>query len=707
MYAGYRVLKCGDYGFSPEHPPLAKIVAATPLLMDSVHVDCTPDGRYEAKTGLDWLYSQNWQKMLAQARTAVSIFAFGLVILVWFSARRMFGLATAIVATILITFEPNFLAHGGLVTTDTAVAFAMLLAIYAFYLWMEKRSVVQMIFTGLAIGICLLSKHSGVAVVPILCMLAVLDPYVQQYYRRPRWKTALRNLRALVLMGLVSYVVLWAGYSFRYSARPNGQRLPPLVVDKTAIGQVVSALRVVHIFPEAYVEGIERARVLADSQLSPMFILGRVHSRTRWYFFPVNMIIRYTVATLVLLVISTFGWKLLGRQRRRELLFIALPAGVYLFAAMQTDIASGIRHLMPLLPLLLILAAAGSIQVARRVRWVRYAVPCLLVFHAASSLHASPNYLSYANELFGGPANAYKYLPWVDFGGALKQVKTYLDQHPNEPCWLGTTFIIDAKYYGVPCRQFGGYYSDPIPPRIDGLVILSSSFLSSANGGRGGVLENFAHLKPKDRIAGSAMLVYEGSFDTTLESGFSELLASRLAMAEGRFKDAMIHARRSTEITPERSDAHFQYCRALVANGMIDQAAIQCRVARTLPDEGKQELLRPEDWVKARQIAAGIIEADEARHDLNDGDTKSALAHAQKAVQLAPGSGTAHFEYCRALTASGQYELASRECSNAQLFMTRGRGGPLKSFDWDRLDEINAILHSTNVSPAGSAGTVP
>ena len=41
LYAGYRALKCGDYTFGREHPPLAKMLAATPLLWSNILLDCS------------------------------------------------------------------------------------------------------------------------------------------------------------------------------------------------------------------------------------------------------------------------------------------------------------------------------------------------------------------------------------------------------------------------------------------------------------------------------------------------------------------------------------------------------------------------------------------------------------------------------------------------------------------------------------------
>jgi hypothetical protein len=62
LYSGYRYLKCGDLTVSPEHPPLAKVIAAAPLLAMNFAADCAPfqgDALHQAFASVDWLYSQN------------------------------------------------------------------------------------------------------------------------------------------------------------------------------------------------------------------------------------------------------------------------------------------------------------------------------------------------------------------------------------------------------------------------------------------------------------------------------------------------------------------------------------------------------------------------------------------------------------------------------------------------------------------------
>src|SRR5205823_14725082 len=118
----------------------------------------------------------NPERMLMTGRAAASIFVFGLLALVWFSARRMFGVEAALIAASLLVFEPNILAHGALVTTDMAASFGFLAAVFALYLYFESRVAFYLILTGLATGIALAVKHSSVLLAPALLALAALDP---------------------------------------------------------------------------------------------------------------------------------------------------------------------------------------------------------------------------------------------------------------------------------------------------------------------------------------------------------------------------------------------------------------------------------------------------------------------------------------------------------------------------------------------------
>jgi hypothetical protein len=584
LYSGYRYLKCGDFTVSPEHPPLAKLIAAAPLLAMNFTVDCAPfkgDALHQAFSGLNWLYSQNWPAALARARMAVSVFAVGLCLLVWIAARRMFGLTTAIVAGLLLIFEPNVLAYGSLVLTDVPVTCMLLFAVLGFYLWVRHPTVPLILLTALAAGLTLLAKHSGVVVVPVLGVLAIADALTQPDGGQPKWRIALRNLLALALVCALAAGMVWVGYGMRFAAHSAVPQLQgPRTRAASASERVLLELEERHLLPQAYLEGFASALTLAN-QGSVVFVAGKRYLHAPWFSTPFNFAIRNTAAMLAMIVAAAFGMAITFRQRRRERLFLLVPAAIYLAACIHANIDVSVRYLLPIFPFLLIAVADGCVELARRVRWVRYAVPCLILLHAASSLHAYPNYLSYANDLWGGPARAYKYLPDLDIGQAYPEAKAYLEKHRAENCWFIAAWQWDPAFYGVPCQSFGLYLPQQIPPRVHGTIIVSSTLATDVRLAEGEIAAPFKNATPQDHIGGSALLVYEGDFDTRLDAAAGESGLAMSAFSAGQLSAALEHGTNAVDLAPESALTHGNLC-ILLAAARVDLAMKECYTAQNL-----------------------------------------------------------------------------------------------------------------------------
>lgn len=581
LYAGFRAWSCGDFAFGPEHPPLTRLIGALPFVVAGGKTDCSElPPRLEATESIQWLYGHyHWSRLLFEARLAASLFTVGLCVLVWLTAKKMFGYTTALIAVSLLVFEPNVLANGALVTTDMVVTCMLVFAVFAFYLYIARRQSAFLVLTGLATGLTLTAKQSGVVVVPTLFLLAILDAYAKRTPVAPRWKVALKNIGMTICACALAGVVVWAVYGFRFAARPDGTPLPVVNAQRGGLTGLLLSVRSAHLLPESYVQGLQTARALADSSSNPVFLLGEVHPRGVWYFFPLAMLIKLTVPTLMLMLVAAAATPTLLARHRRELLFVVVPGVVFLAACMTARMNSGIRHALPVVPFALIFAAAGCVEVMRRVRWAGRLLAWAVVLHAVSSLHAFPNYLSYANEVWGGPARAYEYMPNNDWGESLKQVKHYLDRHPDRgPCWVASIYLVDIRNYHLPCRQFGGWLSEPVPPRIRGTVVVSSVLLSTFSGAEW--LDTFERLTPKDRIGGSTMLVYEGEFDTRKLAALTELTAARRLSADADFVGALKHARRAVQIDPENGVTHLEYCKALIANGALSLADAECNITQ-------------------------------------------------------------------------------------------------------------------------------
>jgi tetratricopeptide (TPR) repeat protein len=234
-----------------------------------------------------------------------------------------------------------------------------------------------------------------------------------------------------------------------------------------------------------------------------------------------------------------------------------------------------------MLPFLVILAAAGCVYFARRHHWAVGLLTGLLVLHAVSSLHVYPNYLSYANEAWGGPGNLYKYLPGSDAGQAYWQVRRYMELHPGTPCWLDSNYLMPSSPYEVPCTQMGNTYAELVPTRMNGIVFVSASALQ-ADGQPGGALAPFYGVEAKDRLGGSAMLVYEGEFDTRAAAARALDRRANLFLRIGRKEEAMDLARQALYLTPDSANSHYWYGVSLAFNDQPQQGLSECSYARGL-----------------------------------------------------------------------------------------------------------------------------
>ena len=123
MYAGYRMWTAGDYGLNPEHPPLVKLLAALPVLPQKLWTPPLMGIFFKGEAilgGQQWIAHNDGasQRLVFRMRLATALLALALSLLIFFATREWFGDLAALIAMTFAVFEPNLLAHSGLVTTD-------------------------------------------------------------------------------------------------------------------------------------------------------------------------------------------------------------------------------------------------------------------------------------------------------------------------------------------------------------------------------------------------------------------------------------------------------------------------------------------------------------------------------------------------------------------------------------------------------------
>jgi tetratricopeptide (TPR) repeat protein len=314
------------------------------------------------------------------------------------------------------------------------------------------------------------------------------------------------------------------------------------------------------LLPESYLYGLADVRMVADSMQT--YVLGRVYPHGVWFYFPVAFAVKSTLAFLVLLLLTIGAITMRKLNHGREILFLTIPPVFHLAVAMSSGLNIGVRHILPLYVFFSVLIGGAAIALVRsNGRWA-YVIALLLVFHALSSLRVFPSYLAYANELWGGPANTYKYLSDsnTDWAQQLKATKLYLDKREVKDCWIAyfAQGLVDPAYYGIPCKPLRvvstAWFGTPVeaPAEIDGPVLISAGTLSGFEIGPGRLnpYDQFQKLQPAAVIQ-HGIFVFDGHFSIPLVSALAHEQRARNLLAANQIDQAREESKAAIAVYPD------------------------------------------------------------------------------------------------------------------------------------------------------------
>jgi hypothetical protein len=593
--AGLLYLEAGDFGVSTEHPPLAKLVAALPLLPMHLPLPFLGDNVSRPNCviqGRALVFGNNANAILLRARLAIASLALVLMLLLWEAGYRMFGPGVAWLAAALALFEPNLLAHSTMVTSDLALACLYFAAVYALWRVAERPSALRLIGCGVVCGMALATKHIGIYLIPTVILLAGVElisgtRHADHGGLDTPARHAFNWTIRLAVIGAVALAALWGFYGFQYDARPEGLVLAPtlsatlLSLSGHISRPLVTLATHFSLLPEAYLYGL--SSVLAvNSHPRVAFLLGHLYPQAVWYYFPVSLLIKSTLGFLGLVLLAVVKPRAWSGPSYRRAAYLLLPPALFLGASLTSGTNVGIRHVLPVYPFLILAAAAGAWEWAQRGRAWAVVVAVLLGLHIASSLHSLPNYLAYSNELVGGTSQTYRSLSDsnVDWGQGLIEARDYLVRRNIKDCWFAYYGSADPSHYQIPCKllpdPFLWWWGEPAPAPpagFRGVVLISATEMTAAEWGPAELnpYRYFLASRPAANIGGS-ILVFDGAVDLRFAAAQAHMNKGWDLHKAGNQDLAMQELLRAEDLWPDHPGPPSMMGAILAENHKTDEA---------------------------------------------------------------------------------------------------------------------------------------
>jgi hypothetical protein len=477
--AGVSYLQKLDMRMNEEHPPLAKVLAALPLVIGGVHADYSHASWAFSGGGLfremlgEWIFG-HW--LIARWNAPVPTV---------FLARQPMLLLTLILGGVLFLYGsrlgdawggllclcvyatmPVMLTFGPLVLTDMAITLFVVLTLWTFAAMWQTPSRGTIVRFGLALGGALLSKFSAGLLFfcfPIFMLILRWRPLPEQptdkrelqTWRRLRWRSLAKGILLAALTVYAVYFVL--------SWNEPTDSLGFLGHNSAAL-----VLRRVLMPPWIYLRGLA---MFALTQKPPAYILGHTYAHGTWFFFPLLFLLKSPLPFLLLLMVGLiiavaawFGPKHVplipeGMRLHWRALWVFLL--VYTAACVLSPFQFTIRHLSVSLALLILLLAPlprafirlqkSGWPAARAGNWL---LTALALASIATAVRAYPNYLPFLNSLGGGrPGYVLVADSNLDFNQGLLEAESFVTRRGLTHLLIDPYGFSDPAVY-VPQAQF-------------------------------------------------------------------------------------------------------------------------------------------------------------------------------------------------------------------------------------------------------------
>jgi hypothetical protein len=343
------------------------------------------------------------KRVVMPARVLAVAWGLALVLVAYVAVARAFGAVSGLIAAGLLSLVPEVIAHSAIAGSDVPFTASAFLALILLARYVERPSLGRWVAVGLAIGLAWAMRHSALL---LLMLGGVVHLWV--HLRRPRPTTLaiwVERITGSVAAGVglmtVAAVVLWAGDGFgtvslaelyeRSTTLNVPERIGPVDVSRWPIPtSVLSVLK----------------QVRHQNQGHEAFFCGEYREQGWPLYFPVAFLLKTPIGLLALMVAAAVRARSRGALEGVCLAFLA----VLWLMLVRNKVNIGVRYALLTYPLVMpFLVQLFERRTLRDLVWGPIVVASVAWF-AWASFSCHPRYLSYFNEIGGGPSQGWLYL---------------------------------------------------------------------------------------------------------------------------------------------------------------------------------------------------------------------------------------------------------------------------------------------------------
>ncbi len=490
---GYAYWKKREFRLNPEHPPLVKLLCSAPLLgMKLTMPAMEPEAsltynQYQQVFGSEFLFKQDADRIIFWGRLPAVLLGILMAFFIFLWSWQLHGHAAAgLLSLLLVAMEPTILAHSHYVTMDVASACFGVMAM--FFLWRFSREgrAPYFVLASLGMALALVSKFSAIFLLPVFFFLLFVR-FPPNDLKPARFLMTDSSLRTRILMSVAAMV---------------------------GIAVVVQAFYLFSSDLLLYFRGVREV----NANHNPNYLYyahGKFYLGGVWWYPLYAFLLKTPLPTIIAILVAAISYLRDARRQLRDLVFVLLPAGTTTLAVCAFADNLGVRYTVPVTAFLLVMAGRSFFVFTAR-RKSRIWAGLLAAWLLISVLHVSPHYISYFNELIGGPANAPYYLDDsnVDWGQDFRRLVQYLRKNGISEVTLSVWGPTPPEYYGdrygihfKPWKQAEARSASPpagvYAISVNNLVGIKRLILSGADPN----LDWLERFKPSDRI-GYSIYIY-------------------------------------------------------------------------------------------------------------------------------------------------------------------------------------------------------